>query len=278
MRSIGTATISFGLVAIPVKLYTPARSGVGIRFRQLHGDGCGGRLKQQYLCVKDGEVVPRTGMVKGYEYAKDQYVTFADEEVKAAAAEATKAIEIKEFVPLAKIEPLFFDRSYYLGPDKGGAKPYRLLKEAMSREGVVGLAQYAVRGKQYLVAVRPTDEGLIMHQLYYADEIRPFSDVPMEDEVEVTEQELALALQIVQMTATDSFKPDKYEDTVRQNLNEMIDQKVDGEEVTISMAEEPRAQVVDLMAALKASLQGSAEPKQVAPRNSGEASAKESTG
>jgi DNA end-binding protein Ku len=217
-------------------------------------------------------------MVKGYEYAKDQYVTFTDEEVKAAAAEATKAIEIKEFVPLAKIEPVFFDRSYYLGPDKGGAKPYRLLKEAMNREGVVGLAQYAVRGKQYLVAVRPTDEGLIMQQLFYADEIRPFSDVPLGDEPEVTEQELALALQIVQMTSTDSFKPEKYEDTVRQALNEMIDQKIEGEEVTISMAEEPRAQVVDLMAALKASLQRSAEPRQVAPSGSGEPSAKESTG
>jgi len=190
--------------------------------------------------------------VKGYEFAKDQYVTFTNEEIKSLEEKATQAIAIAQFVPADKVDPIYFDRPYYLAPDKGGEKAYRLLGEAMKQTGRVALAKWAARGKQYLVMIRPAGKGLVMQQLLYADEVRPISEVPIED-AEVKETELKLAVQIIEQIARDEFHPESYEDEVRKRYQEAIQRKVEGQEITAA-PEAPRAQIIDLMEALKASL------------------------
>jgi DNA end-binding protein Ku len=227
-----------------------------ISFNLLH-DKDNSRLRQQYLCQKDGEVVTRDQMVKGYEFAKDQYVTFTEEELKAMAEESTRTIEITEFVPAEKVDPVYFDAAYYLGPDKGGERAYKLLAAAMKQTGRSALAKWAARGKQYLVMVRAIEGGLVMQTLHYADEVRPFSEVPVGDAV-VKDPELRLAVQLVEQIAADEFRPEQYEDEVRKRYQEAIQRKVDGQEVTIAAPDQPRAQIVDLMEALKASLAGKA--------------------
>src|SRR4051794_19148577 len=205
-RSMGSATISFGLVSIPSKLYSATESGASISFNLLHA-ACGSRLKQQYLCAKEGTIVDRADMVKGYEFAKDQYVTFTPEELKELEEKSTQTIDITEFVPAEKVDAVFYDKAYYLGPDKGAEKAYKLLARAMKTSGRVALAKYAARGKMYLVMVRPTeDERLVMQQLRYADEVRPSSEVPVAD-TEVREQELKLALQLIEQIAHETFNP-----------------------------------------------------------------------
>ncbi len=252
-RPLASATISFGLVSIPVRLFTATDSGAPVSFNLLHGK-CGTRLKQQYVCPKDGEIVPRSDMVKGYEFAKDQYVTFTDEEIKSFAEAPTKRIEISEFVPISKVDPVYFEGANYLGPDKGGEKAYRLLSEAMERSGRVALAKWAARGKQYLVLLRPVAGRLVMQQLHYADEVRPMDEVPVGD-AKVTEPELKLAMQLIDQIAAEEFRPDTYEDEVRKRTQAAIEQKVAGQEITVP-EETPRAQIVDIMEALKASLAG----------------------
>jgi DNA end-binding protein Ku len=255
-KSMATATISFGLVTVPVRLYSAAESTAAISFNLLH-DKCGSRLKQQYLCQKDGEVVTRDQMVKGYEFAKDQYVTFTEEEIKAMAEEATRTIEITEFVPAEKVDPVYFDVAYYLGPDKGGERAYKLLAAAMKQTGRSALAKWPARGKQYLVLLRAIEGGLVMQTLHYADEVRPFTEVPVGDAA-VKDPELKLATQLVEQIAADEFHPENYQDDVRKRYQEAIQRKVDGQEVTVPTVEQPRAQIVDLMEALKASLAGKA--------------------
>jgi DNA end-binding protein Ku len=251
-RSIGNGTLSFGMVSIPIRMYSAGESSSAVSFNMLH-DKCKSRLKQQYICPKDNEIVARDHTVKGYEFAKDQYVTFSEEEVKAMAEEAQKAIEITEFVPAAKVDPVYFDGAYYLGPDKGGEKAYKLINEAMKQTGRAALAKWAARGKQYLVLIRPVGNGLVMQQLLYKDEVRPISEVPIE-EAELKDSELKLAVQLVEQIANDEFKPENYEDEVRKRYHEAIQRKVEGQEV-ITAAEAPKsAQIIDLMEALKASL------------------------
>src|SRR5512134_1473483 len=177
-RAIASGTISFGLVSIPIKLYSPAETSAGVSFNLLHAK-CKTRLKQQYVCPADNEVVAREDMVKGYEFQKGQYVTFTPAELEALEETASKAIEITEFVPASLVDPVYVDKLYYVGPDKGGDKPYKLLAEAMRKTGKSALAKYAARGKQYLVLVTPRPDGLVMQQLHYADEVRPFSEVPV---------------------------------------------------------------------------------------------------
>jgi DNA end-binding protein Ku len=251
-RSIGTATISFGLVTVPVRMYTASESSAAISFNMLHGK-CGSRLKQQYICTRDEEIVPRDQMVKGYEFAKDQYVTFTEAELKAMAEESTRAIEITEFVPLQKVDPVYFESSYYLGPDKGGERAYALLAAAMRQTGRCALAKWAARGKMYLVMLRPVEKGLVMQVLLYADEVRPFDEVPVGDS-QVKDSELKLAIQLIDQIATEEFRPENYEDEVRKRYNKAIEEKVQGREITASTTEEPKAQIIDLMEALKASL------------------------
>lgn len=251
-RAIGTATLSFGLVAIPVKVFSTTVSDGDYSFNLLEKK-TGSRLKQQYISAKTGEVVPREEMVKGYEFAKGQYVIFTDEEMKAVEQQANKAVEIKEFVPLEKVDPILFDKAYYFGPDKGAERPYALLREAMRKTGRAAVAQYAVRGKQYLVLVRPQDDGLVMQQLHYAHEIRGIGEVPLGD-AKVADAELKLATQLVEQIASDEFNPDRYKDEVRARIEEAIRKKVEGQEVTAEPTEEPKAKIIDLMEALKASL------------------------
>ncbi len=214
---------------------------------------CGTRLKQQYICPTDDEVVGRDEMVKGYEYAKGQYVLFTEEELKALTPEATNALEITEFVPADQVDPIYFEKSTYLGPDKGGDRPYLLLSQAMRKTGRAALARYAARGKDYLVLLRPYQEGLLMQQLRYADEVRSFSEVPLAPS-EVKEPELKLAIQLIEQIAADEFHPEEYEDNVRKRTRDLIDRKVQGQDIQAAPQEAPRAQIIDLMEALKASL------------------------
>lgn len=253
-RPFASGTIAFGLVTIPVKLYSTGEGSAGIQFNMLHKK-CGSRLKQQYICPLDNEVVERDGVAKGYEYSKGQYVLFSDEELKTLQPEATNAIEISEFIPTDQVDPIYFEKSWYLGADKGGDRPYRLLTEAMKETGRVALARYVARGKDQLVLLRPYQNGLVMQQLRYADELRDFSEVPIGPaNLEVKESELKLAIQLIEQVAADEFHPENYEDKQRQQVRELIERKVKGEEITAAPAEAPKAQVIDLMAALKASL------------------------
>jgi DNA end-binding protein Ku len=251
-RSIGTATISFGLVSIPTKLYTTNEAGGDIHFNMLH-DADAGRLKQQYICTKCNEIVDREHTVKGYEHAKGQYVVLSGDELKALDAVATQTIALEEFVPADKVDPLYVEKSYYLGPDKGGERAYKLIRDAMLETGLVGIASYSARGKQYIVALRPFHEGLILHQLRYAQEVKPWSEVPMPDLPELKPQELGLAKQIIQQIQHESWNPEQYKDEVQARMMELINKKVEGQEIT-SQPEAPAGKVIDLMAALKASL------------------------
>jgi DNA end-binding protein Ku len=251
-RAVGTGTIAFGLVNIPVKLYSAANPSAAISFKLLSKEGH--KLKQQYIDPQnEDKVVARTEMVKGYEFAKDQYVIFSEPELKELQEKATQTIEIAEFVPEAKVPKVYYDKTYYLGPDKGGDRAYKLLSEAMRRSGRVGLARYAARGKMYLVLVSPQDDGLVMYQLHYADEVQPFSEVPRGD-AEVKEAELGLALQLIDQISSESFRPDKYDDEVRRRVEAAIQRKIEGQDITEAAEEQPKAQIIDIMAALKASL------------------------
>jgi DNA end-binding protein Ku len=250
-RSIANANISFGLVSVPVSLYSASESSATISFNMLHKE-CGTRLKQQYICPKDGGVVEKDDIAKGYEYAKGQYVRFTPEELKALDEKATNSIDIVEFVPLAAVDRVYLDKVYYLGPDKGGDRAYRLLGEALKATGRAALGQYSARGKQHLVLVRPLDGVLIMEQLHYAAELRPSSEVPHPD-TPVKDTELALAKQLIEQSATDDFHPENYRDTVRERVLEAIQQKAQGQDITADAAA-PETKIIDLMDALKASL------------------------
>jgi DNA end-binding protein Ku len=251
-RAIGSATISFGLVSVPIKLYSSSESSSAISFNWIHKD-CGSRLKQQYICARDGEVVGKEDMVKGYEFVKDQYVLFTTDELKALEARSDNSIDIAEFVPADQVDKSYLDKVYYLGPDKGGDKAYRLLSEAMRETGLSALGRYAARGKQHLVLLSPMGEGLVMEQLRYPSEIRPFSEVPL-GSGEVKSAELKLAVQFIEQVASAQFEPEKYTDEVRERVLELINRKVEGEDITAAPAEAQQTQIIDLMAALKASI------------------------
>lgn len=277
-RSIGTGILSFGMVSIPIRLYSAGESASAVSFNLLHAK-CKTRLKQQYVCPKDEEIVARDQMVKGYEFSKDQYVTFTVEELKAMEQETQKALEITEFIPASTVDPVYFDGATYLGPDKGGEKAYRLLNEAMKKTGRVALAKWAARGKQYLVMIRPSGHGLVLQQLLYADEVRPISEVPIGD-AEVKEGELKLATQLIEQIARDEFHPESYEDEVRKRYHEAIQRKVEGQEITAA-PEQPKAHIIDLMEALKASLAAKAEKaadKAAAEKAAAESPGKKATG
>jgi DNA end-binding protein Ku len=252
MRGLASATISFGLVSIPVKLFTPYESSTAIHFNQINKKD-GARVRQQLVSAKTGDPVAREDIVKGYEFAKNQYVLFTNEELEALEQKATYTIDIAEFVPAEKVDRVYLDRVYYLGPDKGGARAYRLLAQALRETGRAALGYYAARGRQYLVLVRPQDDGLIMEQLRYADEIRAFSEVKIGD-ADVKKEELKLAIQLIEQAKSDEFQPEKYKDEVRERILELIHRKAEGEEVTISPVEEPEHKIIDMMEALKASL------------------------
>jgi len=251
-RALGSASIAFGLVSIPVKLYSAAESAATVRFNQIDRRD-GGRIKQQLISSNSGEVVPRDEIVKGYEFAKGQYVLFSPEELKALDVAATHLIDIDQFLPDGTVDRIYFDKAYYLGPDKGGARAYHLLAEAMRTTGRIAVGRYAARGRQHLVLVRPKDKGLLLEQLHYADEVRAFSEVPLE-EVAVKESELQLAKQLIDQAASDTFDPTSYRDEVREQMMALIQRKIEGEDISVAPTEKPEHKIIDLMEALKASL------------------------
>jgi DNA end-binding protein Ku len=254
-RSIASVTISFGLVAIPVKLYTAHQTTEGIHFNLLHQAPCGSRLRQQYVCVKEDVVVPRDEMAKGFEVSKDQFVLFTQEEIKAIEEPPTQAIEIAEFLPLSAVDPVYFEKTYYLAPDKGGNKPYALLAHALSDATRCAVGRWAARGKQYLVLLRVVNGILALQQLHYANEIRTSDAIEVPD-VNVGEAELKLARQLIDAQATEEFKPQSYEDDVRKRIEAAVQQKVEGQEIKLAEAKPASTgQVIDLMDALRRSLE-----------------------
>jgi DNA end-binding protein Ku len=271
-HAIGSATISFGLVSVPIQMYSSGESSANVSFNWLHKK-CGTRLKQQYYCPKDDEVVEKDEMIKGYEFQKGQYVLFTPDELKALGEKGTGSIDVREFVDEDQVDRRYVDRTYFLGPDKGGEKAYRLLAEALKKTGRVAIGQYAARGKQYLILLRPMEDGLAMEQLKYADEVRSIADVPI-PKVELKKSEIDLALQLVEQGKVPQFKPEAYEDNVRKRQLEQIQRKVEGKEITEEPEEAPKTQILDLMEALKASIKGgkkgaekSAEEKKPAKRS-----------
>ena len=251
-RTIGSATISFGLVSVPVNLFSSSESSAAISFNMIHTK-CGSRLKQQYICAKEGMVVEKDEISKGYEFSKDQYVLFTPDEVKALDEKATNTIDIAEFVPLATVDRIYLEKLYYLGPGKGGERAYKLLVAALADTGRAALGQYSARGKQYLSLVRPMGDILVMEQLHYQGEIRSADDVPR-PEVALKDAELALARQLIEQGSVDEFRPQNFHDTVRERVLEAIQRKVEGQEITAEVTEAPQTKIIDLMDALKASL------------------------
>ena len=251
-HSIGSGTISFGLVSIPIKMFTAA-SSAGVSFNLLHAK-CGNRIKMQQFCPVCNEVVDRAGLVKGYEFAKDQYVRFTDEELKALEGEASRVIDIAEFVPLPTVDPIYFEKTYYLGPDKGGEKAYRLLADAMAKTDRVALAKFVMRGKESLVLIRPVQGGLMLHTMYFADEVRDFGEIDKGQSAKIREGELELAQRLIDELSHEEFKPDQFQDDYRLRVLDLVNSKVEGKEVTAVGPEVQRAQVIDLMDALKQSL------------------------
>jgi DNA end-binding protein Ku len=252
-RASSSATISFGLVSIPVKVYTANRSK-SVSFNMLHAKDKS-RLRQQYVCATCGETVEMAERVRGYEYAKDQYVVMSDEELKALERKSDRSIAIEEFIPMEKVDALYYERASLLGPDKGGAKAYRLLNEAMLTMGKVAIGRHHVRGREQLVLIRPLGRGLVLQGLYYADEVAKFDDIEFGDEPEIKRGELDLAQQLIEQLANERFEPEKYEDEYRREVLAAIDRKVAGEEIVSAPKPEQREQIIDLVAALKKSLE-----------------------
>ncbi|NNL64855.1 MAG: Ku protein [Myxococcales bacterium] len=263
-RATASGTISFGLVSIPVKLYSASRSRA-VRFNMLDPKHHA-RVKQQYVSAATGEKLERSDLVKGYEYARDQYVVFTEDELKALEAKSDRTIEIEAFVPIAEVDPLFYEKSNLLGPDKGGQKAYKLLCEAMKRAGMVAIGRFATRGRQQLVLVRPVDDGLVLHGLFYADEVQSFDDIEFGDPVDLKSGELELAEQLIAQLARKSFDPERYEDGYRQAVLAAVERKVAGEEVVAAAPEQEREQIVDLVAALKQSLSARRGAKKTAAK------------
>jgi DNA end-binding protein Ku len=255
-RAIDTARISFGLVTIPVKIYSTAQPSQEIHFHLVH-EGCGERLKQQYVCPKHG-AVDRSGMIKGYQLSKSRVVELSKEELKALEAVASDDIALAEFVPIAAVDPIYVDASYYLGPDKGGERAYRLFRDALEHAGIAGIASYSARGKQYVVMLRPFEDGLVMHSLRYPDEVKAWDDVPMNKLPAPPRSELALAGQIIDSLRHETFDPGQYSDEVKGRVRKLIAQKAKGGEIVVPETVEESAPVTDLMEALKASLSGKA--------------------
>jgi len=275
-RPIATGQIAFGLVSIPVKLFSAAESSEKVSFNMLH-DACGGRVQQQLFCPKDERTIDRSEIVKGYEFSKGQYVLFNDEELKTMEEKSTQQIDITEFVKSDLIDPIYFAKPYYLGPDKGGSRAYTLLSKALEETGRWAVAKYAARGRGYIVVIRPLGKGLVMQQLYYPNEIRSMDEIDLGD-ADVKENELRMAIQLAEMSASDEFHPENYRDEVKDRVRAMIQRKIEGEEITSSETDEPKAQVIDLMEALRKSLGNSGSaPKAAAPKTSSSAKAESPT-
>src|SRR5687767_7421892 len=270
-RAFASGQIAFGLVSIPVKLFSAAEATERISFNMLHKD-CGSRVQQQLFCPKDERNLDRTEIAKGYEFSKGQYVLFTEEELKALEEKSTQQIDIAEFLPSTEIDPIYFSKAFYLAPDKGGDRAYTLLSKALLETNRWALAKYAARGKGYLVVIRPLGKGLVMQQLYYPNEIRSMEDLDLGEAV-IKDSELKMAVQLAEMGAADEFHPENYRDEVQERIRGLIQKKIEGEEIIGAAADQPKAQVIDLMEALRASLGGgSAKPRSSSSKESAKVS------
>jgi DNA end-binding protein Ku len=253
--------LTFGLVSFPVRLYSAARSE-SVSFNQLHKTD-GSRIKQVIYCQAEDKPIPRSEIVKGYEYEKDRYVIIEEEEIKKVAPPSAKVMEILEFVEAAQVDPIYLETSYYMAPDEAGEKPYALLFEALKQTGRVGVAKIAMHNREHIVILRPGKNGVLLHTMYYNHEIRSVEEFRTDSSL-VKEKELALATNLIEALAAD-FEPGKYRDSYRDNLLKMIEAKKEGQEV-VATPEPQAAKVVDIMEALKASLAaaGKKPPKSAA--------------
>jgi DNA end-binding protein Ku len=263
-RSIASLSLSFGLVSIPVRLYSATESGSTVRFNLLAKDGS--RVKQQYVSEKDQTVVERRDMIKGYEFEKDRFVLFTPEELKALEEGARHTIDIVSFIPEKSVDPIYYDKAYFLAPDKRGGKPYALLRAAMKESGRCGLAKWAWKTKEYVVQIRAADEGIVLQQLFYADEVRSMKDLDIE-QPEVSASELKLALQLIDQISEDRYDPTQFKDEEKSRVLAEIDRKVAGEQIVASEHHEAAvgSNVIDLMAALRASLSAKPAKSEAAP-------------
>jgi DNA end-binding protein Ku len=257
VKTIWKGAISFGLVTIPVRVYG-ATEEKSLRFHQLHAPD-GGRIRYKRVCAADGEEVDYADIVKGYEYEKDHYVTLTDEELDTLPVSSAKAIEIERFVEAEEIDPIYFQKSYYLVPEGTGVKAYHLLREAMGDDGMVALAKVAFRDKEHLATLRLRDNVFVLETMFWPDEIRvPKFDV-LDESVELRPQEIRMARSLID-SLTDAFNPDEFQDEYRAALEDLVAKKIQGEEITYTEEAEP-SKVVDLMEALKASVEAAKSGK-----------------
>jgi len=257
--SVWKGQLTFGLVSMPVRLHTAARSE-SISFNQLHKTD-GSRIKQMIYCQAEDKPIPRTEIVKGYEYEKDRYVVIEDEEIKKVAPKTARIMEIQEFVKAADVDPVYLESSYYMAPEDGGEKPYTLLFEALKETGYYGIAKIAMHNREHVVILRPAQKGIMLHTMYYSDEIRA-GDAFRTDSSQVKDKELALAKMLIE-TLQAEFEPQKYHDTYRANLKQMIEAKIAGQAI-VETPQQQMAPVIDIMEALKKSLEQKKKPPQSA--------------
>lgn len=251
--------ITFGLVSFPVKLFTAAR-GESISFNQLHKTDHS-RVKQVLFCAAEDKPIPRSEIVKGYEYEKDRYVVIDEEDLKKIAPKSAKVMEILEFVKDSEVDPVYYESSYYMAPDEAGEKPYALFFDALKKSGYVGVAKITMHSREHIVVLRPGKYGLLLHTMYYADEVRRTEEFRTDVSL-VKDKEREMAMTLINTLAA-GFEPDKYKDTYRENVRTMIDAKVNGEEVVAAPAATP-AKVVDILTALQQSLDRIKKPAAVA--------------
>jgi DNA end-binding protein Ku len=273
MRPIWKGAISFGLISIPVKLFSSVEKK-SLKFHLMHGED-GGRIKYKRECAKCGKEVDWDDIVKGYEYSKDHYVTFTDEELESVEVDSVRAIDVVSFVPLTDIDPIYFDKTYYVVPEPSGIKAYKLLAEALEAEGQVGIAKVALRDKEHLSTIRLKDDVFVLETMHWPDEIREAAFDELNQKVDVRDQEVKMARQLIQQLS-DEFHPEQFEDEYRIALEKLAERKVEGQEVTVAAEpEEEPAPVVDIMEALKASVDEAKKRK--SPSGSSKSSKKKTT-
>jgi DNA end-binding protein Ku len=254
LRPLRNATISFGLVSIPVRFYTATKSE-DVHFNLLH-ESCGTRVNRKWWCPKHEKIVSSDELIRGYAITKNKYVTFTDEEIESLETGDNKALEITEFVDLSEIDPVFFEKSYFLGPAPGGGKTYRLLAQAMKKQNKVAVANWISNGKQHLVTLRPYEKGLVLHTMFYADEVRDFDAIDIEEGA-VREKEVSLAEMLIDELTEKKFDPLQFNDEYRKKLLERIRAKSHGKTIVAEEPEEEEGgEVIDIMEALRRSLEG----------------------
>lgn len=269
LRPLRNATISFGLVNIPVRFYTATKSE-DVSFNLLHKE-CGSRVNRKWWCPQHDEGITYDDMIRGYAIAKNRYVTFTAEEIETLESDDNRALEITAFVPLDEIDPVFFEKAYYLGPAPGGGKTYKLLAEAMKKQAKVAVARWVTGGREHLVILRPFENGLVLHTMYYADEVRDFGAIDVEEGSQPRDKEIALAEMLINELSEESFDPLAYKDEYRERLMERIQAKAEGETIVSESREEAGpSEVIDIMEALRRSLDGNVK----APKRPKRAAAK----